>query len=421
MNKELLKQIIIENQEFVRDVETFTRNITFEENGNYVLTGPRRAGKTFAMFRVIKSKLASVTAYSDILYINFEDERLLELKGEHLDLLLEAYREMFDKKPLLFLDEIQNLAGWEKFARRVADQEYTTFITGSNAQMLSREIASTLGGRYIIKEIFPLSFKEYLDALNVQPNKNWEHSSQRFEIRKQFDNYFKYGGFPEIIRFNDKQLWLRNLYNKIFFGDIVTRYKIRNDFALKLMIKKLAESTHDEISFNRIRHVIQSVGVKIGTATLIDYVGFLEESYLIFRIKNYLAKTSQKESAGKFYFIDNGILSLFLLSAETILLENIVANNLKRKYGEEFYYLRKTQEVDFYIPAEKSMIQVTYNLSNPETEMREIKAMMSLAQHVDTEQMTILTLDIEKQIQSSGHIICFIPVWKWLLGAEVRG
>lgn len=415
MNKALLKQIIVENQEFVNNVELFKREAAFEEKANYVLVGPRRAGKTFTLFEVIKDKLGKGASISDILYINFEDERLLELTGQHLNLLLEAYRELFDKKPVLFLDEIQNITGWEKFARRLADQQYILFITGSNAQMLSAEIASTLGGRFIVKEIFPLSFREYLHANGLFPVKNWEFSEQRFAIRKLFDDYFYFGGFPEIIRFNDKQLWLRNLYNKIFFGDIVTRYKIRNDFALKLMIKKLSEATHDEISFTRIRHIIQSAGIKIGTATLIEYVKYLEASWLLFGVKNYFAKTGQRESKGKYYFIDNGILSLFLLNPETILLENMVAVHLKQKYDGQFFYLKKTNEVDFYVPGEKMMIQVAYNTDAPETEKHETAAINSFDKIMETEQRLVITLDTEKQITSNGHILRFIPVWKWLL------
>lgn len=415
MNKELIKQIIIENQEFVRDIEIFPRNISFEQQGNYVLTGARRTGKTYAMFQVIKDKLTTGVALSDILYINFEDERLIEMKSEHLNLLLEAHAELFNSMPYMFLDEIQNILGWEKFARRLADQHYTTYITGSNAQMLSREIATTLGGRFITRDIHPLSFNEFLNVNHTQPEENWEYSAQRFEIRKLFDSYFYYGGFPEITRFTEKKLWLQNLYNKIFFGDIVARYKIRNDFALKLTIKKLAESAHDEISFNRIRHIIQSANVKIGTATIIDYIGYLKETWLLFGIKNFLAKTSEKETSGKYYFIDNGILSLFLMNAETILLENLVANHLKQKYGDELFYLKKNTEVDFYIPNEKTMVQVAYNINNTETETREIKAMINLAALVETKKMTIITLDTEKQIQYNNYIINIIPVWKWLL------
>lgn len=415
MNKELLKQIIIENQEFVRDIPLFPRDITFEKEGNYVLTGVRRAGKTFALFQVIKNKLSAGLPVSQILYINFEDERLIEMKSEHLQLLLEAHHELFNNKPFLFLDEIQNIAGWEKFARRLADTGYPVFITGSNAKMLSREIATTLGGRFITCDIHPLSFNEFLRINNTAPEKNWEYAKQRFQIRKLFDSYFYYGGFPEITRFDQKKLWLQNLYNKIFFGDIVARYKIRNDFALKLMVKKIAESVHDEISFNRIRHIIQSAGIKIGTATIIEYVSYLKEAWLLFSIKNYFAKTTEKETSGKYYFVDNGILNLFLLNAETILLENLVANHLIRKFGNEVFYLKKNYEVDFYIPHEKTMIQVAYKLKSPETENREIKALLKLSTEVKTEKMLLITLDTAKEIKVNNQTIHVVPVWKWLL------
>ena len=193
MNKELLKQIIVENQEFARKVEFFPRDISFEPSGNYVLTGPRRAGKTFAMFRKIQDLISTGTPPDSILYINFEDERLMEMTASDLNHLLEAYHELFDQTPLLFFDEIQNIDGWEKFARRLADQGHRIFITGSNARMLSREIATTLGGRFIVKEVFPLSFHEYLVANGITPERNWAYSNQRFDIRKQFENYFRFG------------------------------------------------------------------------------------------------------------------------------------------------------------------------------------------------------------------------------------
>ena len=415
MNKELLKKIIVENQEFIRDITLLPRDLTIEENGNYVFTGARRSGKTFSMFHIIKDMLAQGISLSTILYINFEDERLLEITGNQLDSLLEAYKELFTEKPVMFLDEIQNVSGWEKFARRLADTSHKVFITGSNAKMLSREIATTLGGRYLIKEIYPLSFREYLQMNNVIPEKNWEYTEQRFEIRKLFDDYFYYGGFPEIIRFSEKRLWLANLYQKIFYGDIIARYKIRNDFALKLLIKKLAESTHDEISFNRIRHIIQSAGIKIGTATLIEYIKYLEESWLIYGIKNYFGKIGERETSGKYYFVDNGILSLFLINPETILLENIVALRLKQQYGAEVYYLKKQTEVDFYIPQKGIMVQASYKILTAETEKREIDGLLKAAQHVETKEMIVVTLDTEKQVSVNGFTINFVPVWKWLL------
>lgn len=415
MNKELLKKIIIENQEFIRKVDVMPRRVDIEKTANIVFVGPRRAGKTFTMFRIMKNMFADGIPSTAVLYINFEDERLLEMTAGDLDLLLDAWRELFDRKPVIFLDEIQIINGWEKFARRLADTKYRVFITGSNAGMLSSEIATTLGARFMIHEIFPLSFPEYLQMQNIIPQNNWHYTEQRFEIRKQFDDYFYSGGFPEILQFDNKRLWLNSLYQKIFFGDLIARYNIRNDFALKLMVKKLAESVHDEMSFNRIRHIIQSAGVKIGTATIIDYAKYLSETWLIFDVKNYYAKITERESSGKYYFIDNGILALFLMNPETILLENLVAVQLRKCYGKEFFYVKRNTEVDFYIPSADLLIQVAYQINTKDTEQREINALLKAAAELKAKKLLIITLDTENTITVDKQPIQVIPIWKWLL------
>jgi predicted AAA+ superfamily ATPase len=415
MNKDLIKQVIIENHEFINKVELIEREFFVENEGNYVFVGSRRAGKTYCMFQIIKNIIKTGTPIERILYINFEDERLLELKLEDLNLIIDCFREMFNTIPIIFLDEIQIINGWEKFGRRLADTGYRIFITGSNATMLSKEIATTLGGRFLIKEIFPFTFTEYLRANNVELEYNWEFSSQRFEIRKQFDTYFYFGGFPEILKFKEKRMWLDNLYQKIFYGDLIARYKIRNDFALKLLIKKMAESLHDEVSFNRIKNIIQSTGTKIGTATVVEYTSYLEESWLVFGIKNYLAKISERETSKKYYFIDNGILSLFLQKPETILLENIVACKLKQLYDNQLYYIRTQVEVDFYIPMTKTLIQVSYNIDNFETENREIESLLKVNETIAAENLIIITLDNDKVVTRNLVEVKVIPVWKWLL------
>jgi predicted AAA+ superfamily ATPase len=367
------------------------------------------------MFQIIKDLLRNGTSIESILYVNFEDERLLELKLEDLNLILECFKELFNTTPIVFLDEIQIIEGWEKFTRRLADTGHRIFVTGSNANMLSREIATTLGGRFLIKEIFPFTFAEYLNASGLKVDNNWEFSSQRFEIRKQFDEYFYFGGFPEILKFKEKRMWLDNLYQKIFYGDLIARYKIRNDFALKLLIKKMAESLHDEVSFNRIRNIIQSTGTKIGTATVIEYTSYLEESWLVFGIKNYLAKISERETSKKYYFIDNGILSLFLQNPETILLENIVACRLRQLFDNQLFYVRSKVEVDFYIPSIKTLIQVAYTIANIETENREVESLLTIGEAVGAENLMIITLDDDRIITRNSVEIKVIPVWKWLL------
>ncbi len=350
-----------------------------------------------------------------ILYINFEDERLLELKTEELALITESYKELFSHQPVIFLDEVQIVKGWEKFARRLADQSFRVFVTGSNAQMLSKEIATTLGGRFLIHEVYPFSFKEYLVANGLVLVENWEFSSQRFEIRRLFDDYFHFGGFPEILKFKEKRLWLNNLYQKIFFGDLIAPYKIRNDFAMKLIVKKMAESIHDEMSFNRIKNIIQSTGIKIGTSTAIEYLVFLEESWLMFSIQNYVSKLNDRESQKKFYFIDNGILSLFLMRPDTILLENIVAITLYRRFKDQLYYLRMQTEVDFYVSQQRCLIQVAFNLTLSETQQREEKALVKNYPGVVVEKRIIITMDTEKEYMLDNCRIEVIPVWKWLV------
>jgi len=171
MEKDLFKSIIIANQERLVKLTVIKRKFEIEKNANYVITGPRRAGKTYLLYQVIQDNYDAETI-KKVLYINFEDERLIGLDYKKLNLIIESYQELYSEQPHLFFDEIQNIQNWEKFVRRLADQGYKIFITGSNSTMLSKQIASTLGGRFIIKEILPLSFKEYLvfNAISLKSN-----------------------------------------------------------------------------------------------------------------------------------------------------------------------------------------------------------------------------------------------------------
>ncbi|MDR3002348.1 MAG: ATP-binding protein [Fibromonadaceae bacterium] len=414
INISLLQRLLIENQERIQKIELAERELALEDRGNYIFVGPRQAGKTFCMFQIIKRYIKKHSV-KKILYINFEDDRLLTFNASHFQLIIDAYKSLFKETPVLFLDEIQIIDGWEKFARRLADsKEYRVFITGSNAKMLSKEMATTLGGRYLIKNIYPFSFLEYLTANKVKLKEHWQHSSKRYEIRRKFGDYFKFGGFPELLHFKEKRIWLENLYQKVFYGDLVARYKIRNDFALKLLIKKLAESIHDGVSFNRMKNVIQATGTPIGVSTVIEYAGFLEESFLVFSVKNYLAKMAESEKQKKYYFIDNGFITLMQASPETMLLENLVAITLKKQYGDDFYFARNGVEADFYIPKTKTLIQAVYALS-AQTEERELNSMLKIQQQVRAKNLLLITLDEEKTIEFKGEKIQCLPVWKWML------
>lgn len=411
MNKALLKSIIVENQERIPAMEVFDREVRFEPNANYILTGQRRAGKTFLLYKRILDLLKEGMDVKAFLYINFEDERLLEFSYRDFNALIESYKELYSMQPRIFFDEIQNIQGWEKFVRRLADTGYRVYLTGSNASMLSREMVSTLGGRFLVKETDTLSFSEFLIFNKLEPSMNFEFSEQRFEIKKRFDPWFRYGGFPEIMKFQDKREYLNNIFLKVFLGDIITRFQVRNKFALQLMIKKLAESTTDEVSFNRIKHIIQSTGVKVGTATIIEYINYLEDAFLIRSVVNYEHKISNRETRKKYYFRDHGLLLLFLAEPSSQALETLVFNHLSKLYPDEVSYLRENLEVDFLVP-EKLLVQVSYTLKDPSTRQRELKALSTAREKYNTDNILIITMN-EEEVLDEG--IRVVPVWKWVL------
>ena len=169
----MIKGLIVENQEYIEKVRVLPRAIRLEKQGNYVFVGLRRAGKTYLMYRRIRELLDEGMSVKEILYINFEDERLSEIKAADLNVILDCYKELFDYRPIVFLDEIQLIEGWEKFVRRLADTDYRVYVTGSNACMLSSEIATTLGGRFLIQEVYPYSFAEYVESQGVVLQKKY--------------------------------------------------------------------------------------------------------------------------------------------------------------------------------------------------------------------------------------------------------
>ncbi len=414
MDKETAKLLIAEYQQKAVEVSFQESSYKIENNLNYVFAGLRRVGKSYLMFQQIRHLLDAGLSKEEVLYFNFEDDRIASLDIEDLDRIKICYEEMFDCKPIFFLDEIQIVDRWEKFARRIADQGYRVYITGSNAKMLSSEIATTLGGRYIIQNVYPYSLPEYLISMGIDlSDKNFAYR-YRTEIVKAFENYFRNGGLPEVIKITDKRAWLSSLYQRIFFGDLITRYQIRNDFALRVLIRKLAESVKQPTSFNRLANVVSSSGKKISTDTVIDYLGYLKESWLIFQVENICAKLAEKEANKKYYFIDNGILNLFLADPLTSLLENQVAIQLRRLYGDEVYFYQHGIEVDFYIPDAQLAVQVSYSLLDIETRKREINALLKMSNRIDVRKMIVITKDEEETILEQEIQIEVIPAWKWL-------
>ena len=419
MDKELIKGLIAEYQQFVKSVAFVKRAVTLSDNFNYVFVGLRRVGKSYLMYQQIHHLIETGISPEEILFFNFEDERIAGMDTEHLDMIKRCYEEMYSHRPIFFLDEIQIVPHWEQFVRRLADQKYRVYVTGSNAKMLSKDIATTLGGRFMIQYVYPFSFREYLSSNGVQLDKLWIYKN-RSEVVRHFDTYFRFGGLPELLvaEGQEKRQWLSSLFNKIFFGDLVARYSIRNDMALKVLIRKLAESVKQPSSFTRLANLVSSTGKKITTDTIIDYLNYLEDTWIMFSLENYASKLADKVSNKKYYLMDNGILSLFLMDPETSLLENLVAVTLKKRYGDALYFYHRNIEVDFYLDEGHKAIQVSYSLKDPETRKREVNALLKLAENVAVDDLCIITRDEEEMIVEGEKTIRVVPVWRWLLDDE---
>ena len=421
MDKQILKQILRDNQQEIERYVVEPRDIKLGDFPCRVLVGVRRAGKSYMLYHVIQQLLAQGHKWDEMLYLSFEDERLENFDTDDFNRLLECHQEMYGKRPMLFLDEIQNIDCWHKFARRMADSQYTIFITGSNAKMLSGEINTTLGGRFLIAEVYPYSFKEYL-AVHQVPTAELDTLSTegRAKVIRCFDEYLHDGGLPAAALLPAKRNYLSSVYQKIYMGDIIARNKITNVSGIRVLVRKMAESVCRPISYNRINNLLSSVGGKLSLATTIKYVEYCEDAWLLLRLRNYASALADKESNCKYYFIDTGILGLFLIDKDAMLLENIVALQLFRIYGhdpenERVFFYHHNFEVDFYVPDAELAIQVSYSLRDEETRKRETEALHKLPHHLPCSRRIILTYDEEETITDQHGIIEVAPVWKWLL------
>ena len=260
-----------------------------------------------------------------------------------------------------------------------------------------------------------MSFYEFLAFKQVTLEKNFVFSKQRFEIKKHFEYYTQYGGFPEITKYQNPKEYLSSIFMKVFYSDLIARNRLQNEQIVKLLIKKLAESVNNETSINRIKNLIISTGHKVGSNTITDYINHLFDSYLVFPLHNFASNFTERETKKKYYFIDPGILNLFIIDQPAKLLENMVFLHLYKQYKEKLFYFKRKLEVDFYIPDEKLLLQVSYSLSDPETKKREITSLETAMQELKIKQATIITYDEEETIEKNNYLIQVIPVWQWLL------
>lgn len=415
MEQSKLQEIIIDqNNIFKKKDEGLGRNISnknfIESNRIIVISGVRRSGKS-TLLKQISLKL------KNFFYINFDDERLISFTVEDFNNLLVLWNKKFQSKNIL-IDEIQNITGWERFVRRVHDEGYKLFITGSNAKLLSSELGTHLTGRYEKIELYPFSFKEIISYNNL-PIKKIYSSEEKSKILKLFDQYVLLGGFPEYIKYNYKeQDYLKRVYEDIIYRDIITRFGIKETKSFRELSNYLLTNISKQISYNSLKNIL---GIKT-TMTVRSFVSYLEESYLFFEVYKYdFSLKKQYVSDKKIYSIDTGLrnnVSFHFSEDRGRLLENIVFLELRRRSEELFFYKNKN-ECDFIIQRKNKIveaIQVTEKLSKI-NEKREVNGLIDAVNRFAIKSGLILSEYESKTITVNNKTIQIIPIWKWLIGA----
>ena len=393
------------------------------------ITGFRRVGKTYLLFQLI-NKMLQDQDKKQIVYINFEDERIPE-QTEFLTELIPTIKQTFKKETQqLFLDEIQDMPKWSKWLRRIHDNEnFGIFVTGSSSKVSSREIPTELRGRCLEIKIFPLSFREFLRFKNIKadPDILQYSEKERTKITTKLDEYLKFGGMPEVVlSTEDKKLEiLQQYYGTVVRRDIVERFNVKNEEGLRAMMRLLLNST--QYSISRVYDTLKSLNYEIGKTTLLNYLHYVESSYFIHSLPIFSYKIKDSlQYPRKIYFIDNG----FITSISTRhskdygrLYENAVAIELLRRYSQkdtELYYWndRRGKEVDFVVKNGlkiKQLIQVCYDIEHYDTKKREIDALLKASNELNCKNLLIITGDVEGTEELKNKKINFVPLSKWLL------
>ncbi len=384
------------------------------------IIGPRRAGKTYLMFNLIK-KLLNKYPKENIIYINFEKAGFLPLNVNDLVLFKETF---FELNPSLkkedsyfFLDEIQNVDNWELFVRTCLDEGIKVFISGSSSKLLSKEVATSMRGRTLTYTLLPFSFREYIMSRDIKIQK-FLSSSEKAEIVSLFNKYFMDGGYPETIVYPEQnEKILSNIFETALYKDVIEREKIRNIKIVLQLVQALISS--NEFSVNKFYNYLKSMNIKTGKNTLYNYISYLEDAFVIFLLRKFdLSYKKAGQSLPKVYFIDNGILTNNKIDDKGRLLENLVFLELVRRERDVSYYQTQSEEIDFLIKKGKKviqLIQVCFDLSNFMTKDREIKPLLKASKEFNCNNLSILTNSQEKELKISGKKIIVKPVWKWLL------
>ena len=393
--------------------EIINRDISIPDfkiaNKIIVVIGPRRAGKTFVLYQSMKRLIESGRHLTEFIYLNFENEKLAELKASQLDLIITTYNELYEeKKPVFFLDEVQNISGWERFVRRLNDDGYRVYISGSNSKLLSREIATALRGRDYPIQVLPFSFKEFLSVRGIKLEKNWEFDLAKTKVKKAFDEYIALSGFPEVVLENRLD-FVDQYFKTMLFQDIIERYRITNTDLMRLFMLFLARQYSGGYSINKFNNFAKSSSYKSSTSTIQKYSIIVEDIYFCFFLKA-RQKSFKKESTylKKAYLYDHGFINYYNTEKDAgRLLENVVAVELMRRKKSPLNHYTNGFECDFI--TKENSIQVCHTI-NDGNKKREVNGLIEAVKRFGNAPI-LITYDQEMKIDG----VRTIPAWKWLL------
>ena len=394
-----------------------------------VVLGPRRAGKSVFSLLLLKDR--------DFMYFDFDDE-VLASEGSILttELMKELHSAYGDVKTILF-DEIQNLPAWELFVNRLQKEGYNILLTGSNARLLSMELATHLTGRHMPIELLPFDFKEFLKGKKFKIDPEYKSLPEKHgQLLNLLDQYLLKGGFPEVVVSNlDPADYLEVLFDSLLFKDVVKRHRVKFSTQISTLGSHLVNNFASLYTLNKLKQALNLKSVH----TVDKYTSYLEEAYLIFSLSRYSPKSRQRiNSPKKVYVVDNGFVTAKAIQHSPDkgkLMENLVFTELVKRgvkpNRELFYYkTRNDREVDFVVHpvrySEQSnwvkkgtevteLIQVCYESINPDVEQRETKALAEASGELDVKKLTILTWDEKREVKKDGSVIQLKPLWEWLL------
>ena len=385
--------------------------------------GPRRSGKSYLMLLTIRKLLGKGIERSAILKINFEDMVFSNANASDLDMILSTYLKIYPENAgkviWLFLDEVQEIGGWERWVRSLLDRGgYRVYISGSSSKLLSRELATQMRGRTLSRAVYTLGFGEFLRFTDTKHGR-YMSTSEEAVVAKSAEEYVMYGGYPEVVLLpGEKEKVLKEIMEVTISRDIVERYGIRNPKVIRMLINALANS--QEFSANKFTDFLKSQGYKISKNTIYAYMQALNDSLVVHYARNFSRSYKAREqSMPKPFFADNGLLAVNGVTDTSRLMENMVFMELLRRHGDGrvFYAKGQSYDIDFLVAGRKveQLIQVGYKIDNFMTRDKEFRALYNASEHLGCNDLLLITWSTEEEQRYKGKTIKCTPLWKWLL------